>query len=109
MKVTISNLRKLIREAADAYAMTERPGADIRTAKTVAVNRPDAFGGQLPNMRSSSPVEQKTKLVAKELQKMGKPIKSNDLLAFMKTFDSEELMVNNAEYFAEKFVQKQAN
>jgi len=112
MKTTIKNLRKLIREAfetTDAYAKTEHP-QDRFMNRTVKVDKPDSIGpGKQTSMRTDTPVEQKTKLVAKELQKMGKPIKVNDLLKFMKTFNEDDLMINNASWFAKEFVKKLAN
>jgi hypothetical protein len=112
VKTTIETLRKLIREAfeqADAYAKTEYPQDYHDIRKTKKVDKPDSIGsGKETSMRTNTPVEQKTKLVAKELQKLGKPIKQ-DLLKFMKTFNEDDLVVNNASWFANEFVKKQAN
>jgi hypothetical protein len=112
MKIKIKNLRNLIREAletTDVYAKTEMP-QDMRYKQTVKVNKPDSIGVEtIKSMHSDTPVEQKTKLVAKELQKQGKPIKINDLLKFMKAFNEDDLMINTANWFAKEFLKKTAN
>ena len=118
MKTTIRSLRRIIREAfeqVDAYAKTEYPATEYPQdyhdmKKTKKVDKPDTIGpGKQASMRTDTPVEQKTKLVAKELQKMGKPIKVNDLLKFLKTFNEDDLMINDASWFAKEFVKKLAN